>query len=149
MTHSEISELFIECAKSVRQDVSSSQGQRHLTDWNKRDILYNFITNKKVLNLIHNVLLKEQKDKHEVIRSLMTSVSLVSGQRGQQNRESLRSSVMNKRSNFSKDVDILKTTQDFLSKTNTINFEDAKSVGNIENFEDLQTLNNLNDSREI
>ena len=56
LTSKELAEIFLECVSAVKKQDILEKGTQHWTKNEKNEMIYQFITNKKVLQLLYDVM---------------------------------------------------------------------------------------------
>jgi len=56
LTSKELAEIFLDCVSSVKKEDILEKGTLHWTKLEKNDMIYKFITNRKVLQIVYDVM---------------------------------------------------------------------------------------------
>jgi hypothetical protein len=124
LTSKEIAEIFLQCVTAVKKQDILEKGTEHWTKTEKNEMIYNFITNKRVLQILYDIMAQGKND--QVSQSHVLSNLSTMRSRGCSTADDKNSTVLLHR-----------------SKTNRL--MNSKLKGNLSS---LNPLNNLSEFEE-
>lgn len=62
LTSKEIAEIFLQCVTAVKKQDILEKGTEHWTKTEKNEMIYNFITNKRVLQILYDIMAQGKND---------------------------------------------------------------------------------------